>query len=92
VDERSILEEILGLLESCGVKIRKELLDGSGGGLCRIQGERVLFLDRQAKSDELAAVCAEAVLKVVDIEKIYMRPEVRSFIENQVANRKAGKQ
>ena len=83
-----ILEDILGLLEANGVKTRREPLGGSGGGLCKVKGEAVLFLDTQAQPSEMAAVCAEAVLKVVDLEKVYIRPEVRQFIENQIYNKK----
>jgi len=88
MDEHAILEEILGLLEANSVKTRREPLGGSGGGLCKIKGESVLFLDTQALPSELAAICAKAVSKVVDIEKIYIRPEVRHFIENQIYTRK----
>jgi hypothetical protein len=87
MDEHVILEDILGLLEANGVKTRREPLGGSGGGLCKVKGETVLFLDTQALPSELAAICAEAVSKVVDIEKIYIRPEVRQFIENQIYNK-----
>jgi hypothetical protein len=80
--EQRILEELLLLLEANSVTIRREPLGGSGGGLCSVKGERIFFVDTQATSAEMAAVCAEAVPKVVDIEKIYIRPEVRQFIEN----------
>jgi hypothetical protein len=38
-------------------------------------------VDTQATSAERAATCAEAVAKVVDIEGIYIRPEIREYIE-----------
>ena len=88
MDEHAILEEILGLLEANSVKTRREPLGGSGGELCKIKGETVLFLDTQSQPSELAALCAEAVPKVVDIEKVYIRPEVRKFIESRICNRK----
>ncbi len=82
MNEQRILEELLALLEANGVTIRREPLGGSGGGLCTVKGEQIFFVDTQAASAEMAAVCAEAVPKAVDIEKIYIRPEVRQFIEN----------
>jgi len=81
--EQRILEELLALLEANSVTIRNEPLGGSGGGLCTVKGEPIFFVDTQAPSAEVAAICAEAVSKVVDIDKIYIRPEVRQFIENQ---------
>jgi len=82
MNEQRILEELLALLEANSVTIRNEPLGGSGGGLCTIKGEPTFFVDTQAPSAQVAELCAEAVLKVVDIEKIYIRPEVRQFIEN----------
>ena len=82
MNEQRILEELLALLEANSVTIRNEPLGGSGGGLCTIKGEPTFFVDTQAPSAQVAELCAEAVLKAVDIEKIYIRPEVRQFIEN----------
>jgi hypothetical protein len=82
MNEQQILEELLALLESNGVIIRNEPLGGSGGGLCTIKGRQILFVDTQAPSIVMAAVCAEAVPKVADIEQIYIKPQVRQFIEN----------
>jgi len=82
MNEQRILEELLALLEANSVTIRTESLGGSGGGLCTIKGEPIFFVDTQAPSAEVAALCARAVPQVVDIEKLYIRPEVRQFIEN----------
>jgi len=88
MNEQQILEELLALLEANGVKIRNEPLDGSGGGLCTIKGEQIFFVDTQASSADSAAICAEAVSKLLDIEKLYIRPEVRQFIENHSNSKK----
>jgi len=82
MNEQRILEELIALLEANSVIIRNEPLGGSGGGLCTIKGRPTFFADTQAPSADVAALCAEAILKVVDIEKLYIRPEVRQFIEN----------
>jgi hypothetical protein len=82
MNDQNILDELLALLESNGVAIRNEPLGGSGGGLCIIKGQRIFFVDTQAASAVSAAMCAEAVSKVVDIEQIYVKPQIRQFIEN----------
>ena len=82
MNEQAILEELLALLEASNVKIRSEPLGGSGGGLCSIKGQRIFFVDTQAPTADVAALCAEAVKKVVDIEKVFIKPQVRQFIEN----------
>jgi hypothetical protein len=81
MNEQRILEELLALLEAEGVKVRSEPLGGSGGGLCTVKGEKLFFVDTQATAAEMAAICAEAVAKVMDIERIFIRPEIREFIE-----------
>jgi hypothetical protein len=82
VNAQRILEELLALLEQSNVTIRSEPLGGSGGGLCIVKGRPFFFVDTQASCGETAARCAEAVAKTVDIERIYIKPEIRQFIEN----------
>jgi len=81
MNEQRILEDLLGLLEAQGVAIRHEPMGGAGGGLCALRGTSVFFVDTEASSAEIAIRCAEAVAKLVDIESIYLKPEVRQFIE-----------
>jgi hypothetical protein len=82
MNEQTILEELLALLEANAVKIRSEPLGGRGGGLAMMKGENIFFVDTEAPSAEVATLCAEAVTKLLDIETIYLRPEVRQFIES----------
>lgn len=83
MNEQRILDELLALLEGHGVEIRREALGGAGGGLCSVKGADILFLDTEASSAESAACCAEAVRKLLDTDAVYIRPEVRLFIEDQ---------
>lgn len=82
MNEQRILEELVMLLESNGVTIRREPLAGGAGGLCTVRGKHIFFLDTQASSVEVASAAAEAVAKLIDIESIYLRPEIRQFIES----------
>jgi len=82
MNTQRILEELLVLLEAQGVIIRNEPLGGSGGGLCSLKGERIFFLDTEAPSAVTAVFCAEAVAQLVDIEQVYIKPEIREFIES----------
>ena len=89
MNQREILDELVQLLEGSGVKIRSEPLGGTGGGLCRIKGENLFFLDTQAPPYEMAAICAEAVAKLIDIENIYIKPQIRLFIQDTLERRAA---
>jgi hypothetical protein len=83
MNEPRILEELLGLLEANRVTIRREPLGGRGGGLATMKGGNIFFVDTEAACAEVAARCAEAVVRLVDIETIYLRPEIRQFLENR---------
>lgn len=87
LNEQRILDELIALLETRGVKTRREHLDESSGGLCKIQGKKVLFLNKHNSSNKQALVCAEALLQVVDIDGIYIRPDVRQFIKDLANNK-----
>ena len=82
MNEQRIVEELLRLLEANGVMIRNEPLGGSGGGLCIVKGQPFFFVDTEAPSAEVASLCAEAVTRLLDIEAVYVRPEVRQYIES----------
>ena len=81
MDEQRILDELIALLKDNGVKIRSEPMGGSAGGLCTVKGQNIFFVDTESGSAETAILCAEAVGKLVNIEAIYIRPEVRQYIE-----------
>jgi hypothetical protein len=88
MNEQRILEELLTLLEANGVTIRREPLAGGAGGLCTVKGCHIFFVDTQSSSADVAALAAEAVRNIVDIEAVYLRPEIRQFIESQSPTRR----
>jgi hypothetical protein len=85
MDSTAILDELLGLLEAQNVVIRRDSLGGDGGGLCDIKGKHIFFFDTQASSAEMAAKCAEALVKVADVETLYITPQVREIVEKYKA-------
>jgi 3'-phosphoadenosine 5'-phosphosulfate sulfotransferase (PAPS reductase)/FAD synthetase len=83
MDEHQILKTLIELLEANRIRIRKEVLENSPGGLCRIGKESILFLDSRALPEDQAEACAAALAEVVDLDNIYLLPEVREFVENR---------
>ena len=84
-----ILDDLIALLDTHGVKIRMESLDESSGGLCRVNEQNILFLEKNAGADQQVQICAEAILKLIDIATVYLKPEVRQLLE-QLQNKAAG--
>jgi hypothetical protein len=81
MDTSKILEDLIALLGAHGVQIRLEPLDESPGGLCRFHEKNILFLDAQAGADQQVRMCAGAILKLIDIAAVYLKPEVRLLLE-----------
>jgi hypothetical protein len=84
MNSQSILQQLVSLLADNSVQVRSEPLGGAGGGLCNVKGKNIFFLDTQAPTAESATLCAQAVGRLVDIESIYLRPEIRQYIENSM--------
>ena len=84
METQVILEQLLDLLSDNGISIRKEPLGGNGGGLCKLKNRHIFYLDSEASSAHSAFTSAIAVRKIVDIETVYLRPQVREFIENSI--------
>ncbi|HIJ67395.1 MAG TPA: hypothetical protein HPP87_08385 [Planctomycetes bacterium] len=82
MEAEAVLEELLALLEQNGVIIRTEPMGGSGGGLCTIKDKQVFFVDAESATADTAALCAQAVRETVDLENIYLKPQIRAFLEN----------
>ena len=77
----SAFDEMIELAERLGVRVRHVRLGGSGGGLATVRGEQVLFVDQDADApDQLAAVAR--ALGRLDLEQIFVRPDVRDLIES----------
>lgn len=81
MDDRDILEALLELIGNCQVEIRKVPLGGQGGGLCRLRGRVVFFADTDASVGETTALAAQAVPQQMDIEGVYLRPQIREIID-----------
>jgi hypothetical protein len=83
MNTEGLLDELLALLENAGVAIRIEPMGGGGGGMYTVKGKNTVMLDSQASTTERAGVCARALVNVIDIEAVYMKPEVRQFVERE---------
>ena len=84
MDNKAILDELLELLAKNGVKIRKDSLGGNSSGLCKLKDGFYFFADTDSAAYEIAAASAKALTQVIDIETIYLKPEVRAFIEQNM--------
>jgi hypothetical protein len=83
------LESLLTLAEEIGIDVRAEPMGGEGGGLCRLRGERILFVDISADLATRYDRTLAAMASLPELNDRYLPPEVRQDIEqHQSANRR----
>ena len=81
MNQNELLEQMLLLLEQNDIPVRRESVGGAGGGLCKMKSRHIFFLDKDAPVAESAVICAHAIHQTMDIDSIYIVPEVRDFLE-----------
>ena len=83
MDLGSRLEALLGLAEDIGIDVRTEPMGGEGGGMCRLRGRRVLFVDTSADVATRYDRTVAAMADVAELDDRYVVPEVREDIDRQ---------
>ena len=82
-----LLQQLEELAERLGIAVHYENLslgESPGrGGMCRIKGEYVLIIHRQASTTEKIQIMADA-LRRFDLGDTYVRPVIRELIERTV--------
>lgn len=77
------LEALLTLTEQLGIEVRAETMGGEGGGLCKLRGQWVLFVDTAADLATRYDHTLTALAARPDLENHYLPPEVRDDLERQ---------
>ena len=72
---------MLELLTKLGVETRREHLGGEGGGLCRLRGKPVVFVDLDADVGTQLSRCVEALAGMPEIDTMYLPPALREQVE-----------
>ena len=82
MNQQQILEELISILETNGIHVRDERLSGQAGGLCTVRGRPTMFLNSCSCVQDNVDACAQAVNQAIDIEALYIKPQVRQTIES----------
>jgi len=80
-DPATQLELILEALETLGVQIRHDRCGGSGGGLCTVRGQRVIFVDLDADLMTRAERSIEALAALPGAETMFLPPAIRERVD-----------
>ena len=81
MDLSSRLEHLLRLAEQIGTDVRAEPMGGAGGGLCRLRGKQVLFVDTAADLETRYERTLAALAARPELEGRFVLPEVRRDLE-----------
>lgn len=82
-----LFSELKQGLEKLGVEVREQALESEFGraksGLVRIRDQKVVFLDSTLTLEEKVKTLTR-ILKEFDLERIYLPPYLRKWIEDNV--------
>ena len=81
METKAQLGMLIDLLERLGVTVRQARLDGSGGGLCVIRGQQVLFVDLDAEVASRVQCCLQALASLPSVDRVYVPPTLREAID-----------
>ncbi|MBI3195369.1 MAG: hypothetical protein HYZ34_13030 [Ignavibacteriae bacterium] len=78
-----LIEELEMLVSQVGVKLRYEKGDFEGG-YCVLKEEQVLVVNKRLTDVRRASILAQALMQI-GVEAIFIKPNIRDFIDNESA-------
>ncbi|HSW44524.1 MAG TPA: hypothetical protein VLM89_03030 [Phycisphaerae bacterium] len=81
MDLSTRLESLLTLAEQIGIDVRAEPMGGGGGGLCRLRGREVLFVDTAADLETRYEKTLAALAPLRGLDDRFILPEIRRDLE-----------
>ncbi len=81
MDPAQRLDELLTLAAGLGLAIRKEPLGGEGGGLCKLRGALVLFIDTSADPQTRYENTLRALADLPGWDAHYLPPAIREDLD-----------
>ena len=86
INEEVLLNQLKELAEKVGIEVCQKNLTmeeaSCTGGICRLNGQYVLFLHAGASLQEKIRVMTEALRKF-DLEHIYVKPVIRELLDRR---------
>ena len=76
-----LILQIRNVMDRLGVEVREGYLGGSGGGLCRIRGRRVVFVDLDADVASTLDVMVAALTALPEAEGVFLPPALRDLVD-----------
>jgi len=80
----NIEDKIASLLEICeklDLVVRAERLGGGGGGICKLKGKSIIFIDLDAEADVRYERLLRDLKPLPKLEELYLLPAIRADLE-----------
>jgi len=89
--DEALCDELKEVAERLGLRVREETLLREVGwhvrsGACRVRGEELVFLDRNASPEERLQVLADRIAER-GVDDVYLSPALRRLLEHRRAGR-----
>ncbi len=77
----TLLNTVIDLLDRIGVEVRQDHLGGGSGGLCVVQGRRIVLIDLDTDLPTRLERCLRALAACPELETLYVPPAIRERLE-----------
>ena len=89
MDYSSLIQELEGLVRQRGIQLRYEKGDFDGG-YCILKDQKVLVVNKRLHEVRKAQILGLA-LSEIGVEDVFVKPALRSFIEDEAAKSRGSK-
>ncbi len=80
-DAKAELEIVLKALDRLDVDVRHEACGGGGGGLCILNGKKIVFVDLDADDITRLESSLQALAGLPDAETLFLPPTIREGVD-----------
>jgi len=81
MDLEAQLAELLRLADQLAIEVRFVPLEGAGGGLCRVKGRQILFVDADADVENRFETVLTALADQDGLDNMFILPQLREQLD-----------
>jgi hypothetical protein len=85
MNDAHLLQELEAAASELSVEVRREDLEGSRGGLCRVRGQDCILVDQRLSVSERIGLMTDALSRL-PLDDVFLRPAVRELLEGRCAD------
>jgi len=86
LDIENKIAELLELCSKLELQVRPERLGGSGGGVCKLKGRSIVFIDLDAEPEIRYERLLADLASLPQLENLFLRPAIRADLD-QIKNK-----